>query len=152
MFIALCSRAFLVLQIWPNPKDVLFSHLFNFTLTDSRYTSHLVVFKGTPLMYCCVTQLKRFFLRTGFFLLTTCLGHSSLYWGTSICILYDGKSFKTGIIPVDLIKSLVTLFLFNRYISILNRVTKSIEDILKYHTNSFNVLVTRKYFIFELCY
>ena len=41
MFIALCSRAFLVLQLWPNPKDVLFSHLFNFTLTDSRYSSHL---------------------------------------------------------------------------------------------------------------
>jgi len=38
--------------------------------------------------------------------------------------------------------------LFNRYIPILNRVAESIEDILRYHKESFDkldTLVTRKY-------
>jgi len=88
----------------------------------------------------------RIFLKTCFFLLSTCIGHNSLSCGMLIklCLLSVGNSFKTGIISVDLRR----FSLFNIYISILNRVAKSIEDILRYHKISFdilNMLVTRKY-------
>ena len=66
--------------------------------------------KGTPLRSVLETDLKRHFMKTCFFLLST-------------------------------------LFLFNRYIPILNQVAKSIEKILRYYKISYDTLnttVTRK--------
>ena len=63
------------------------------------------------------------------------VGHSSLYCGTFI-VLY-GLAFH--------LKLVLYLFIFNRYIAILNWDAKSIEDILRYHIISFDTLNTRKY-------
>jgi len=78
--------------------------------------------KGTPLRYRRENHLKRKYLKTLVVLLSACVWHC----GPLICILSVGNSFKICIISVDLGKTLVTLFLFNRYIPILNRVAKSI--------------------------
>jgi len=53
----------------------------------------------------------------------------AVYLVVTYYLLLVGNSFKTCVIYVDLKKSLVTFSLFNRYILILNRVVKSIEDI-----------------------
>jgi len=78
--------------------------------------------------------------------------------GTLKCLLSVGNSFKTWMISVDLRKAL-RFSLFNRCIPILNRVAKSMEDILRYHKipfNTLNTLVTRKYrfskISFKVCY
>ena len=52
-------------------------------------------------VWSCNT-LKNNFSKTCTFLLSTCVGHSSLSCGTLICILSVGNSFKTCIISVDL--------------------------------------------------
>ena len=67
-----------------------------------------------------------------------------------LCLLSVGNSFKTCIISVGLGRALQRFSLFNRYIPILNRVAKSIEELLRYHKISFhtctlNTLVTRKH-------
>ena len=89
------------------------------------------MFKGTPLRSGRVKNLQK----PCFVLLSTCVRHSSLSCGTLICILSVGNVFITGItcIPVDLGNAQVMIFLSNRNIPILNRVAKSIEDILGYH-------------------
>jgi len=71
--------------------------------------------KGTPLRSGRVTHLKRNFLKTCFFLLSTCVGHSSLPCGTLIDLLSVVNSFKTCIISVDLGKAFKCFSLFNRY-------------------------------------
>jgi len=71
-------------------------------------------------------------------LLSACEGHK--------CLLSVSNSFKTCIISVDLGKAFKCFFHFNRYIPILNRVAKSIENILRYHKVSFDTqdtLVTK---------
>jgi len=105
-------------------------------------------FKETPLRSGSGYILTKTILENLFFLLSTCVGHSSLSCGTFICILSVGKSFKTCTISVDIGKAFERISLCNRYILNLNRVAKSIEDILRYNKISFmklNTLVTRKY-------
>ena len=81
-------------------------------------------FKGIPLRFDHVTHQKRKFSKTFFFLLLTCVGHISLSCDTLIHLKLFICLFW---------KSVSTLFLFNRYIPILNQIAKSIKDILRYH-------------------
>ena len=53
----------------------------------NQYCPFMSSLKGTPLRSGRVTHLKRAFQKTCFFLLLTCLGQSSLSWGTLICEL-----------------------------------------------------------------
>jgi len=93
--------------------------------------------KGTQQRSGPVTHLKRKLSKTGFFLLSMCVGHNSLSCGTIIYVFLSiGNSFKTCIITVDLGKAF------------LNRVAKSIGDIFRYHKiifDTISMLVTRKY-------
>jgi len=75
---------------------------------------------------------KSNFLKTYFFLLLKCVGQNSLSCGTLICLLSVGNSFKSCIIYVDFFS------MFNRNIPILNRVARSIDDILRYEKVSFD--------------
>ena len=108
----------------------------------NRLLVHVYNTKGTPLRSACDTP-KKYFFENLFFLLSTCVGHNSLSCGTLICLLSVGNSFKTCIITVDLYKALQCFSLFNRYIPILNRFAKSIEEILRYHKISFDRIYTK---------
>jgi len=66
--------------------------------------------KGTSLRSGRVTHLKYTLFEKLFILLSTCIGHSILFCGTSLCLLSVGSSFKTYIISDDTGKTLVTLF------------------------------------------
>jgi len=79
-------------------------------------------------------------------------------WGVSLrgyALLHANKdiisnSLYTCIIFVDLGKAFKRFSMFNRYIPIVTRVAKPIEDILRYHKTSFdtlNTLVTRTNFL-----
>jgi len=102
----------------------------------------ITLFKGTPLWSGCVTHLKRIFSKTCFFLLSTCVGHNSVSYGTLICPSSVGNSFKTCIKSVDLGKTLPHFSLFNRSIIILK-----LPHWLRYHKisiDTLNMLVSRK--------
>jgi len=74
-----------------------------------KYVNILHV-KRTPLRSGRVTHLKKVFLKTCLFLLSTCVWHNSLSFGTLKCFLSTDNSFKTRIIYVDIEKTLVMLF------------------------------------------
>ena len=109
---------------------------FDLCIDSEFITSCYALVKGTPFVFS--TLKKKFFKNLVFFIFVdVCI---SLFCGTLICLLPFGNSFKTCIISVDLGKAF----------PILNRVAihVSAEDILRYHTISFNtlnMLVTRKY-------
>jgi len=99
--------------------------------------SFIAEFKGTPLKSTGVTHSERNFSKTCFFLLSMCVVHCSLSCGALHCLLW----------AIHLKCVLYMLISEMRYISILNRVAKLIEDISRYHKVSFdtlNTLVTRK--------
>ena len=79
-----------------------------------------------------VGTLKQKIFEKIIFLLSTCVGHSSLFCGTLICLLMVGNLIKTCNVYVDLVKALKRFPLFNRCIPILNRNCKAMEDILRY--------------------
>jgi len=106
----------------------------------------LKLIKGTPLRSGCLTYLNLsvYFLSKIWF--SGCRRVNGITVYLVICILSVGNLFKTCNISVDLGKMLPRFSLFNRYILILNRVAKSIVDILRYHKIMFytlNTLVTK---------
>jgi len=104
--------------------------------------------KGTPMRSGRVTHFKIKFLKICCFLLM-CVEHSNLStWArecrkpTLLCLLL---AMNLKLISIDLGKVLVMVFPVQQIIPILNRVARSIEDILRYHkisSDTLHMLVT----------
>jgi len=138
LFLSESCYCFIVLKVFNfytcNQKHSLFfwnNQAINLTNNHSFFilaTKQCV--KGTPLWSGRVTHLKGKNQKPVFFLLLTCVVIAVLPCCTLICLLSVGNLFKTCIISVEQGKTFKRFSLFNRYISILNRVAKSIEKIL----------------------
>ena len=96
-------------------------------------------------VWSCKT-LKRKFSKTRIFLLSTCVGHSSLSCETLICLLSVGNSLKTCVLSVDIEKTLVTLFPVQQIHSHFKPSCKLDRGYHKISFDTINTLVTRKVF------
>jgi len=74
----------------------------------------LKALKNTVLKGLQCNTLNKIFFENLFFLLSTCVEHSSISCGTLMCLLSVGILFKTYIVSVYLGRALVT-YLFSVY-------------------------------------